>query len=370
MTKRINLTMVIVLLIAFNVSSCRKNEESLSDKLSGLKSVTFPEKPDEVLETKTLRDLGGGHREYSKLIKKQMTVDPVELVNELNSSVIYPGSILRGDSFMEGNLDPIAVVNPKEVTISISLQGKDFNVKRTTIPSVSNFRQQINDLKTDKKIDYVAVPSYMEYYANKVDTYGSANKTFRAYGSTNVLFGLIKSGFSYETSELSINQTKYVLIKVRQVFYNIAVDAKPYNEWGDLEQSNIGDYEPVYISSVDYGRVAHLLIKTEKSIEETKRIISGSIKACWGLAKAGIDKTDSTYQMFESNDIKVMTLGGPVGFAKKIDDLESFINFLQVPSTEEMVKSAVPIAYKVRTLKDNKTVQVRTYYTEVGEGRE
>ena len=70
---------------------------------------------------------------------------------------------------MEGNLDPIPVVNPKDVTISISLQGKDFNVKRTTIPSVSNFRQQLNDLKTDKRIDYVAVPSYMEYYANKVD---------------------------------------------------------------------------------------------------------------------------------------------------------------------------------------------------------
>ena len=76
MKKRINLTMVIALLIAFSVSSCRKNEDSLSDKLSGLKAVNFSEKPDEVIETKTLRDLGGGHREYLKLVKKQMPIDP------------------------------------------------------------------------------------------------------------------------------------------------------------------------------------------------------------------------------------------------------------------------------------------------------
>ena len=38
--------------------------------------------------------------------------------------------------------------------------------------------------------------------------------------------------------------------------------------------------------------------------------------------------------------------------------------FLMVPSAEDLIKSAVPIGYKVRTLKDNKEVEVRTFYTE------
>ncbi|WGU69074.1 hypothetical protein QIU19_04235 [Capnocytophaga canimorsus] len=40
------------------------------------------------------------------------------------------------------------------------------------------------------------------------------------------------------------------------------------------------------------------------------------------------------------------------------------MKFLLVPNAEELIKSAVPIGYKIRTLRDNKEVQVRTYYIE------
>ena len=38
--------------------------------------------------------------------------------------------------------------------------------------------------------------------------------------------------------------------------------------------------------------------------------------------------------------------------------------FLMVPSADELIKSAVPIGYKVRSLKDNKEIEVHTFYTE------
>ena len=356
----------IIVIIALVVTSCKKDENSLSDKLSGLKAVTFPEK-EEVLETKTLRELGGGQKEILQLVKKSLPVDPVNVVEDSKLDVIYPGSILRGDSFMEGDLDPIAVVNPKEITISISLKGKGYKVKRTTRPSVSDIRQQLNDLSYDTIIDHNNVPNYLEYESNSVDTYGSFNKTLKAHIRASALFGLVRGSLHYETSELSIKQTKYVLIKVRQFLYNVAVDPKPYNEWGDLEQSSIGDYEPVYVSSVDYGRVAQLLVKTTMTAEETYKQISGSIRAGWFLVKAGgsVETSDATKKMFQSGEIKVITVGGPLGYGKDIQDLETFIRFLQSPSAEELVKSAAPISYKIRTLKDNKTVHVRSFYTEV-----
>ena len=68
--------------------------------------------------------------------------------------------------------------------------------------------------------------------------------------------------------------------------------------------------------------------------------------------------------MFESNQINVVTLGGPLNYGRTINDLDSFIRFLMVPSAEELIKSAVPISYKVRTLKDNRTVRVQSFYTE------
>jgi flavomodulin len=365
MKNKFILTAFVIVFTALVVSSCKKDEDSLSDKLSGLKAVNFPEKSEEVLETKLLRELGDGQKEILQLVRKSMSVDPVNVVEDSKLDVIYPGSILRGDSFMEGELDPIAIAKPKEITISISLKGEGLNVKRTTLPSVSNIRQQLNDLSYDK-IDHNNVPSYLEYESNSVNTYGSFNKTLKAHVRASALFGLVKGSLHYETSELSINQTKYVLIKVRQFFYNVAVDPKPYNEWGDLEQSSIGDYEPVYVSSVDYGRVAHLLVKTNMTAEETYKQISGSIRAGWFLVKAGgsVEMNDATKKMFQSGEIKVMTLGGPLTYGKDIQDLDTFIRFLQAPTAEELVKSAAPISYKIRTLKDNKTVHVRSFYTE------
>jgi len=108
-------------------------------------------------------------------------------------------------------------------------------------------------------------------------------------------------------------------------------------------------------------------VKTTMTAEETYKQISGSIRAGWFLVKAGgsVETSDATKKMFQSGEIKVITVGGPLGYGKDIQDLETFIRFLQSPSAEELVKSAAPISYKIRTLKDNKTVHVRSFYTEV-----
>lgn len=369
--KHLLFSLVVLLFTTLIVFSCRKdtnnnNEDSLKNKLFTLKAVSFKNASDEVLESKKNRDLGGGRKELIQIVKKTIPIDPVEIIDETKLDIIYPGSILRGDSFMEGSLDPIALNNPKKITISISLQGKGYNVKRTAFPSVSSVRQQMNSLTTDEKIDFDRASSNLKYEANSVSTKGSFNKTFRTHARASVLFGLAKSSFQYETSELSVNQTKYVLIKVRQFFYNIVVDPKPYDQWGDMETSNLGSYEPLYISSVDYGRVAHLLVKTDMSASEVSNRISGSIRAGWFIVKTGgsVDKEDKTNKMFESEEIKIITLGGPLGYGKIIKDLDSFMHFLMVPSAEDLIKSAVPIGYKVRTLRDNKEVEVHSFYTE------
>ena len=365
--KKIIKSLLVISSITFIAVSCSKSEpETLEKQLAELKPVEFPDKGEEVLQSKTNRELGNGKKELIQVVKKSMPIDPVELVDISNLEVIYPGSILRGDSFMEGGLDPIAVVNPKEVTISISLHGRGLDVKRTTIPSVSNIRQQMNNLKTDINLDANTAPTYLNYYTNSVESYASFNKSFRTHARASALFGLAKKSFNYETSELSINHDKYVLVKVRQFFYNIAVDPKPYDQWGDLDNTNLGTHEPVYISSVDYGRVAHLLVKTHLSAQEVHKKISGSISLGLPIImenKGRIENDTSQNEFFTENKVTVLTLGGPLSFGA-ITDYVSFMKFLYTPSPRELIESAVPISYKVRTLKDNREVQVRTFYTE------
>lgn len=360
--------LLFVLCMALAFTACQKEDEQTFEKvLAQLKAVTFPDKGEEVVKTQEIRNLGNGKKDVMKIVRKSFPIDPVEVIDISNSDVIYPGSVLRGDSFMEGGLDPVAIIDPQEINISISLRGKGLAVKKTSVPSVSGIRQQMNDLITDPQIDYQTAPTYLKYYANEVETFESFNKAFRAHARASALFGLIKGGFSYETSEFSYNKSRYVLIKVRQFFYNIAVDPKPYDQWGDMSKTNLGEYEPVYISSVDYGRVAHLLIKTNESAEETHKKISGAIRAgIPAIASVGGSVSDNQYyaQKFKSGEIQVMTLGGPLKHSSNIYDMDSFLRFLLVPDAQDLIKSAVPIGYKIRTLRDNKEVQVRAYYTE------
>lgn len=68
--------------------------------------------------------------------------------------------------------------------------------------------------------------------------------------------------------------------------------------------------------------------------------------------------------ILKKKNIKILLAGGPLSEAKTVKDYDSFINFLLVPESESLVKGAVPIGYKVRSLKDNREVTVRTMFIE------
>ena len=349
--------------------SCSKDDNNtttpLDKQLSNLKPVAFPQEPDQIVPTKGEWKSSSGKTLIST--RKQVLLNPMELVDEQNNEVIYPGSVLRGDSFLQGKYDPVTVSNPGEITISTSLQGKGLDVKTKALPVLSDVRQKINDLlknNTDK-IDYKDTPAKLKYISETVNSANSFNKVFRLHVGVDVIKRFIDINFKYEPSEFRIKGKSYVLIKARQPLYNLAVDPKDVSEWGTLK--NVGDTEPVYISSVDYGRVAHLLIETNVKSDLVKDMIDASVEI--NLIKGVIANVDikasydrTVREWFSNRLIKVVVAGGPLDSAKVIEDYQSFIDFLKTPSAESMIQSAVPIGYKVRTLKDNKEVEVRATY--------
>lgn len=345
--------------------ACSK-DKSVEDQLYELKSVSFPQKPEKVrYEEKTGRVVGN-KVEYLQIVERQKTLSPVELITPSNLEIIYPGSILRGGDFLEGEHNPITVNNPKEIILSATFQGKDLPVTIPSLPTPSQARQSVNDLvrKNENNMSYDSTGAYMTFISNEVTTIESFNKTFGIHAKVEILSGIVKGSFSYTESKLNRNSKKYVLIKVRQMFYSISVDPKNANQWGDLE--NLGDYEPVYISSVDYGRVAHILVETDETLDETTKTIKAAIGAKFGKVGGELGATAETKvsKLFKENKITVMIAGGPLSMSKSVTDLDSFKEFLTMPSTKDLVNSAVPIGYKVRTLKDNREVEVRTMYTE------
>ena len=365
---KLALVMSLLLIVSCNKDDNKDESTQLDDptakQLAQLKPVSFPEEAPKILSEETL---ASGKKLIT--IRKQVVLNPMQLVNQENAVRIYPGSVLRGDSFLEGKYDPVVINNPREITISTSLQGKDLEVKAQALPQLSDIRQKINDLlkNNQDKIDAKNAPSYMSFITESVNSISSFNKVFRLHVGADIIRQLVEIDFKFQPSNFHTENTGHLLIKLQQPLYNIAVDPKEASQWGELK--NVGDVEPVYVSSVEYGRVAHLLLEVKNTDDISKKIIEAGVQI--NLIKKIILKVDisgyyekTTRDWFSQNKIKVLVAGGPLGTTKIINNYDSFMESLKSPSAESLIQSAVPIGYKVRTLKDNKEVEVRFSYTD------
>lgn len=196
----------------------------------------------------------------------------------------------------------------------------------------------------------------------------SFNKTLNIHANANVLGGLFSAKFNYNDSFTSSKSSKYVLVKLNQTFYNTSIDPKHYKDWfsREVDTKEFGTHEPVYVSSVDYGRAAYLLIETNMSDEEVKKMVSGSVdfsfKAIGGSVGASYER--NMKRLFSESKIRVVIVGGPARLAGQVNSYESFLEFIRTPDIDALVSSAAPIAYKVRRLKDNTEVEVKSIIKE------
>lgn len=355
--------------MAFVTVGCQKESIKISEELAKLKSVEFVEEAEKVIASEFVRITTHNlqpKKEVIQTVSKQQLLNPIEIVDGKDLDVIYPGSLLQGESFLQGRYTNLIAKNAKNITLSGTLQGTGLPVKIEAKPVLSDVRQKVNDLINEhrERLSVDNVASFLSYTSHEVNTKESFNKTFKIHANLNVLKGKVESNFSFEETNIATNGKKYVLIKVRQLFYNISVDPKSAEEWGEIE--NVGKYEPLYISSVDYGRVAHLLIETnESSAEMVKTIKAGiSINFSHISSNVNVESRRKIEQLFRENKIQVMIAGGPLSHSKLVGDYESFINFLRNPQPHELVLSSAPIGYKVRRVKDNSEVDVLSTYTE------
>lgn len=366
-------------LVALSLLSCRNDNDDnpKATTINELKSVEFKEEPTTVLsskktgETKYNPTTNKTEYEYLNVEQRVHTLPSLSFVDARNNDVIFPGSILRGESFMKGNYDPLVLkAETNDVMVSVSLRGKNYPVKDVSKPILSEIRNTTNGLvaKYKSEIDYTFVPAYVNYQSDEVTTETSFNKSFNIHANVNVLKGLVSAKFNYTDAYTSSRSQKYVMVKLDQVFYNVSIDPKHYSDWfkGDVDTKDYGAYEPVYVSSVDYGRVAYLLVETDKSAEEIKKIISGGINVAFGAFSGGVDTSYNRElkKMFSQSKIRVLIVGGPARLGGQVDSYDKFIEFIRTPNIDALISSAAPVAYKIRRLKDNTEVEVKTLITE------
>ena len=365
-----------LLIVAVLVTSCKK--ESAAIKFESLKRVEFTDQGGTriISEKKTGNTAYDEEEEktrYEYLITVQhpYTIAPMSIVNETMSDIIYPGSIVRGDEFMNGKYAPVRMKNEFEpVELSVTLNGKDIKVSQSVLPVLSKVRQARNDLIAGQmnKIKGEFIPAVYSYDSHEITTEASFKRTLKIHANIQVIGGIAKADFDYNSSNSSSSKKKYVMIAFRQYLYNIAIDPKHYSQWikGDIDTQDMGDYEPLYISSVDYGRTGYILVQTNESVEEATKTIKAALEVAikWGKGGVNVEYDSKFKSLFKENRIKIKIVGGPAELAVGVNSPESFTKFIQLPKAEELIASSAPIAYKVRRLRDNTEVEVIDVYTE------
>ena len=376
MTLKKNLVSVLIFGFIFGsvFSSCSSDDDAVSGN-RGLREVKFHSEPDMEISTKftgnTSIDADGVPRkEYEIVMRRYNEFSVADLMSEatIEKTILYPGSILRGESFLNGKYDPVVLHNSfNPVTLFLIINGSNREIKKNVIPKGSEVFQALTDLTLGNSAFFSSkyIPANYTYESEKVTTEESFKKTINLHVKASFA-GIANSSFDYDYNKSNVKSSSYILVKLRQTVYSAGIDPVHWSNWvqGDINVLDSGPYEPVYISSIDYGRVAYLLIETKKSSQETGNMVKGAVDFKIGRISAGgnYQKNEEFKKLFNSNKIKVSVLGGP---SKIVTNYDQFMDYMELFGEENAIASSAPISYTIRRLKDNTQVDIVNTYEEV-----
>lgn len=279
------------------------------------------------------------------------------LLNDSGNSSIYPGAIIRGDSLMQG-ISNYALIPQKRTPIILvyNNDGRSIQVENVSYGGV---KEAINQLWNESTREY---SEKWEYSVRSLQNEESLELSLGiGYGSASFDFGINQT---QTTSTMAVTFT--------ETYYSVSVE--PLNRPSQYFQigcdiKSLGDYEPAYISSVDYGRRILILVTSELSEEEIKAKLGAGINgvdisADIGYIKKEIDSNCKIY-CYGGNSAKTLQT---IDTDKKSGGLKGWWNELingksddinaanQIVTVDDSLINPVPLAYHLNYLSDNSSV--------------
>jgi thiol-activated cytolysin len=343
--------------------SCNKNEEvalTFEDVIAqggGFEPVTTSEQP--VDEETSVEIINGEVWNCTTITYDAMAPgggdNGFPLFNP-NASVIYPGSLLQGNSLRNATPDVIAVERAGG-TISYDLVNGNissyFSVERVTKSSIQNAMNQI------------IANSPPDLPANFVFNYSQVQSE-RALA--------LKLGIDYETAFTSISgnfgfssgsSLNRIIVELNQSFFTMSFDI-PTSLAGlfapDVTPADLAKYvqagnPATYISDVTYGRIYYMLIESTSSYTEMESAVSASFSGV--VASANVDISGHSLNSLSNLKIKVMAFGGEATTTMLTVGETNLNNLVQLLAESTTIATGVPISYVVRSVYNNQIVSVQ-----------
>ena len=286
-------------------------------------------------------------------------------VSDSGTDVIYPGAIIRGDSLFHNNAYTLISANREPIFLTANHEdGFTLEVEHPAYGTVSNaLRNFQNTLSTQNAKEWT-------YEIKTITSNEELNATL------GVSAGVAQTGNSIgvNVGMSSSNESSTVVITFAQIYYSVMAEPKNnaanYFEDGTVLNC-LGDYEPAYVSSVDYGRMVSVIVTADMSQEELNAKLNASFQGVGinaGLEKLKKEKKIGVSYSFYGGSTETISEAveqdkkdaGIIGsihawlFGKDKEEAINKINEF-IDSNNELI-NPVPISYELKYLSDNAIV--------------
>lgn len=278
------------------------------------------------------------------------------MLSDSGNTAIYPGAVLRGDSLMKGTANySLAALEQTPLTLVCSRGGNSVPLENISYGTV---QKAVEQLWKDSNLEYSENWQYTLYSAQSEE-------------ELNFSLGV---GYRGNGGSLGVSHTETastIAIAFTETYFSIAAEplssaTKYFQTGSDLK--GLGDYEPVYVSSVDYGRRIVVMATTELTEDELKAKLTANIRgvdigADIGYIKKNIDSNCKIY-CYGGDSAKTLQSidsdksGGLKGWWDKLlnGEADNVDSFNQMITGDDSLINPLPLSYHLNYLSDNSAV--------------
>jgi len=362
------LKLFLLIAAVISIYSCKKENEEEA-KPTSFKTVIETggefepvETKNEVIDSTQSEDIINGEL----WICKTKTIDRVDAAGtyatfDPNSNVIWPGSLIQGNSITQATPNPI-VVDRAGGTVSINVINGSNN-PAYTVPEVSKSSMTVaqNQIIQDNN---GVVPANFTFTFE--DVYSREQMAFSMGVNVETWTTQVDASLSF-SSDYEYNR---LLVKLDQVYYTMSYDMParyedvfaPSVTPGELAKFIQPGNPACYVASITYGRRYYLLIESTSSRQEMRANVEATYEAA--TVEGGVVANGEHISDLENTNIRVFAYGGDASAA--LSTVNGSFTALQTFLTEGgSIETGAPLSYIINDLNTHKVVAVKiaTEYT-------
>jgi thiol-activated cytolysin len=283
----------------------------------------------------------------TKKYKASAAFDTQVLLNP-STDVVYPGSVLMGESIDDGSYKEVTTGSKRAVSVSFDLsgvkdsEGKAGSVSGSIIPSLSRYRELRNRILAQQVPKQSTIYTMAKEEILSEEEFNLKINAGAAYKSPPFEVS-VKAGFHFQDSTVKSR----MMIKFMQTFYTVDIDQGSGTFlYDDFNSSIFGGFRPVYVSSIAYGRLAYITVESSQDTTTIEGYLNAAFQYGPGAGSLDVEAAKSWLNANTTTNITV--IGGSV----IATTLDSFMTMLADDTFSEENSGKI-ISYKLRFVDDN-----------------